>query len=210
MRQSRHMQTHKGYQLQFASNLRDHILGTSHTITLPSSAAPLNMQFGTVGHVYCYTHSLLVLSVSLRKITRSFQKGYNCNYVMFDMLYICSIIIVQHCSTWPQSFRLKSRQNSKAYKLDKSSCSYVFENQTTKANTSLVESNLPSVRLSMHISDATKPLPTPTGRTSIFYRYGLKEKKSWSVANQLLRYGENTCHCNNEGRSRSILNLLLR
>jgi hypothetical protein len=45
------MQTHEGYQLLFASNLRDHTLETLHTITVQSSAAPTNMHFGIVGHV---------------------------------------------------------------------------------------------------------------------------------------------------------------
>ena len=69
------MQTHVVNQSQFASDLRDHILGTSHTITLISSAAQMNMQFGTVGYVCYYTHSLSGLSVSVRKITHSFQIG---------------------------------------------------------------------------------------------------------------------------------------
>jgi hypothetical protein len=80
------MQTHEGNQSQLASDLRDHTLGTSHAITLISSAAQVNKQFGTVGYVCYYTHSLSGLSVYIRKITHSLQIGYNSNYIMFDSL----------------------------------------------------------------------------------------------------------------------------
>jgi hypothetical protein len=69
------MQTHEGNQSQIASDPRYHTLGTSHTITLIPSAAQVNMQFGTVGYVCYYTHSLSGLSVSIRKITHAFEIG---------------------------------------------------------------------------------------------------------------------------------------
>ena len=80
------MQKHERNQSQFASDLRYHILRTSHTITLISSTAQVNTQFGTVGYVCYYTHSLSGLSVSIRKITHSGQISYKSNYIMFDML----------------------------------------------------------------------------------------------------------------------------
>jgi hypothetical protein len=74
------MQTHEGNQSQLASDLRDHILEKSHTVTL-TSVAQVNMQFGTVGYLCYYTHSLSGLSISIWKITHSLQIGYNFNSI---------------------------------------------------------------------------------------------------------------------------------
>jgi hypothetical protein len=78
------MQTHEGNQSQFASDLSDHILGTSHITTLISLDSQLNMLFGTVDYACYYTHSLSGLRVSIRKIV--FKISYNSNYIMLDNL----------------------------------------------------------------------------------------------------------------------------